>query len=134
MHPFFNSRGAKGVEQTKQSSKSTKGGVQKRAAASKRSMVQMYLDVGQKDFAPVRCATCGMHYQKGSHEDEKAHELHHREFRSDVDRCGFKGFQGWATERVVSDEGSEGGRTILVTAGDSAAQTKKVEIDEQCSC
>lgn len=46
-------------------------------AAASSGGVQLHLDLGQRDFACTRCATCGLLYARGAVEDEKLHRQHH---------------------------------------------------------
>jgi N-acetyltransferase len=41
---------------------------------------QLFLDLGQKSFGHVTCATCGLLYAKGEREDEKTHEMYHARY------------------------------------------------------
>ena len=38
---------------------------------------QLFLDLGQKSFGHVTCATCGLLYAKGEREDERTHAAYH---------------------------------------------------------
>lgn len=41
-------------------------------------LTQTYLDLGQKNFFPIRCPSCGFVYTPGKRQDEKLHEEYHR--------------------------------------------------------
>ncbi|GLI64654.1 hypothetical protein VaNZ11_007982, partial [Volvox africanus] len=80
---------------------------------------QLHLDLGQRDFAVARCATCGMLYSKGLREEDRLHDLFHN-----AHAMAFR-FPGWVSERVVLHDGS-GGRLLCVIPSDPTAQLRKV--------
>ena len=43
-------------------------------------MKQLFLDLGQKNFGHVTCATCGLLYAKGEPADERTHDAYHARF------------------------------------------------------
>lgn len=59
---------------------------------------QLFLDLGQKSFGHVTCATCGLLYAKGEREDERTHATYHAAhveaegstFRDDADGTVWK--------------------------------------------
>ncbi|GIL49588.1 hypothetical protein Vafri_5921, partial [Volvox africanus] len=86
---------------------------------------QLHLDLGQRDFAVARCATCGMLYGKGLQEEDRLHDQFHN-----AHAVAFR-FPGWISERVVLHDGS-GGRLLCVIPSDPKAQLRKVsEVCEQ---
>jgi N-acetyltransferase len=50
------------------------------SAASAPMMKQLFLDLGQKNFGHVTCATCGLLYAKGEPADERTHDAYHARF------------------------------------------------------
>jgi hypothetical protein len=42
-------------------------------------MKQLFLDLGQKDFAGTVCKICGMHYDRSFHDEVKLHKKYHEE-------------------------------------------------------
>jgi len=54
-------------------------------APAKAKMVQLYLDVGQKDALMAVCKVCNMHYSRGVASDEAAHRKFHDTFVNGVD-------------------------------------------------
>ncbi len=48
-------------------------------------MVQLHLDVGQKDALMAVCKVCSMHYSRGVAGDESAHRKFHDTFVNGVD-------------------------------------------------
>jgi hypothetical protein len=55
------------------------------AASAKSKMVQLHLDVGQKDALMAVCKVCNMHYSRGVASDEAAHRKFHDTFVNGVD-------------------------------------------------
>ncbi|KAI8476114.1 MAG: ESCO1/2 acetyl-transferase-domain-containing protein [Monoraphidium minutum] len=90
-----------------------------RLSGGKRS-VQVFLDLGQRDFSASRCPACGMVYARGREDDEALHRAH----------CapGSQGvkFQGWARERVLLSDAFQG-RLLMVLPSDPASHIKKLE-------
>ena len=60
-------------------------------------MVQLHLDVGQKDALMAVCKVCDMHYSRGVASDESAHRKFHDTFVHGVD---------WAIAPDVSGSGA----------------------------
>eukprot|EP00877_Chromochloris_zofingiensis_P003778 jgi/Chrzof1/13400/Cz07g31180.t1 len=89
------------------------------STCSKKS-VQLFLDLGQKDFSSSKCSVCGMVYAKGQDEDEKLHKSYHISFTQ-----GIK-FQGWSRERCLLSDAFQG-RLLMVLPSDSATHIKKLE-------
>ncbi len=48
-------------------------------------MVQLHLDIGQKDALLAVCKVCNMHYSRGVASDEAAHRKFHETFVRGVD-------------------------------------------------
>ena len=48
-------------------------------------MVQLHLDIGQKDALMAVCKVCNMHYSRGVASDEAAHRKFHETFVHGVD-------------------------------------------------
>jgi hypothetical protein len=48
-------------------------------------MVQLHLDVGQRDALMAVCKVCDMHYSRGVASDESAHRKFHETFVHGVD-------------------------------------------------
>ena len=48
-------------------------------------MVQLHLDIGQKDALMAVCKVCNMHYSRGVAGDESAHRKFHDTFVNGVD-------------------------------------------------
>ena len=44
-----------------------------------RKLVQMFLDVGQKNFYSTTCSECGFVYTPGKNEEERLHQSHHKD-------------------------------------------------------
>ncbi|GIL73544.1 hypothetical protein Vretifemale_3685 [Volvox reticuliferus] len=80
---------------------------------------QLHLDLGQRDFAVARCATCGMLYGKGLPEEDRLHDQFHN-----AHAVAFR-FPGWVSERVVLHDGA-GSRILCVIPSDPKAQLRKV--------
>eukprot|EP00798_Chlamydomonas_sp_ICE-L_P025461 gene25461-11120_t len=90
-----------------------------------KSLKQLHLDLGQRNFGTTRCQQCGMLYTEGEPTDEALHrEMHKRALTQPVPSFTFK---GWSQERVVADEGPGKGRFIAVLPQDAAAHRKKVK-------
>ena len=51
-------------------------------AAPSKLLRQSYLDLGQSNFGPTRCPTCGLLYTVGEPTDERTHREFHKKFLS----------------------------------------------------
>ncbi|QDZ17940.1 hypothetical protein A3770_01p04580 [Chloropicon primus] len=51
---------------------------------------QAYLDLGQSNFGPVKCPTCGLLYTIGEPTDERTHRQFHKKFLSSRGQGGWK--------------------------------------------
>jgi hypothetical protein len=58
--------------------------------------IQLYLDLGQKNFGHCICTVCSMTYAKGNEDDETLHARFHRSFLD-----GLR-FFGWKDECVIA--------------------------------
>eukprot|EP00475_Leptophrys_vorax_P006081 TRINITY_DN13726_c0_g2_i1.p1 TRINITY_DN13726_c0_g2~~TRINITY_DN13726_c0_g2_i1.p1 ORF type:complete len:267 (+),score=52.03 TRINITY_DN13726_c0_g2_i1:160-960(+) len=58
-------------------------------------MVQLCLDLGQKNFGPNICSDCGMTYTSGVEEDDQQHKQFHSRTMEGIL------FRGWKNENVV---------------------------------
>lgn len=101
-------------EETEVECKRTKVG------AFNRPKRQLYLDLGQADFAFATCKVCGIMYAKGEENDEHTHDLYHKQFLQGIR------FTGWKEERLLCKT-EEGGRILLVLAGDHPHHLAKVK-------
>lgn len=80
----------------------------------KRTFVQTYIDVGQRDLSARRCQECGMVYAPGARDDDAIHVRHHTSFL--VQRNRRPSFSGWLGERVLGCVHS--GKLVAVKACD----------------
>jgi hypothetical protein len=49
---------------------------------TKKKFTQLHLDIGQKNFHSSTCRSCGFVYTAGDPEEERLHDLHHKEVLS----------------------------------------------------
>lgn len=49
---------------------------------SKKKFTQLHLDMGQKNFHSSTCKSCGFVYTAGDPEEERLHDLHHKDVLS----------------------------------------------------
>lgn len=82
---------------------------------------QMIIDAGQKKIGATQCESCNMVYTIGDPSDEAAHSKFHQLFLTTIK------FTGWKKERIVQEFPEDGGRILMVIAGDPKYVIKKVE-------
>lgn len=91
--------------------------------AKRRKLVQMHLDLGQRDISQRSCRECGMVYAPGAADDIAVHKEYHRSF---VRVAASLAFPGWRNERVVAH--ALGGKVVAVRQGDLCAYRRKAAI------
>lgn len=87
-----------------------------------RQLMQMYLDVGQRDFHASRCPCCGMLYCRGEESDERLHAAFHATATK-----GLKYGSGGTGDRVVLTDGAAG--CVVKLSGSEAVRNKKVRLE-----
>ncbi|XP_063968759.1 N-acetyltransferase ESCO1-like [Lytechinus pictus] len=105
--------------------KSPKVHVQERSPLTKSlksktdNLEQTTLDLGQKRYGAVTCATCGTVYTAAHPEDETDHARFHKKYLSSIK------FPGWKQEEVL--ESFHDGRILVVTHESPYYAEKKVD-------
>eukprot|EP00899_Mesostigma_viride_P018524 jgi/Mesvir1/26673/Mv20457-RA.1 len=92
-----------------------------RPKAPRAALQQLYLDLGQANFAYATCPACGLVYACGVAEEERLHQQFHAQALRGV------AFQGWRNERVIGQVAGTGERLVLVLPGDPPGHRKKVQ-------
>lgn len=73
---------------------------------SKKKFTQLHLDIGQKNFYSSTCKSCGFVYTAGDPEEERLHDVHHKDVLS-LSAIRFKSIPS-GCKRVADYKGSGG--------------------------
>jgi hypothetical protein len=68
-----------------------------------KQLVQVHLDLGQKNFHSTRCPTCGLIYTPGKESDDRLHAAYHNKLASVPRYTASRGDATVATDGTVGD-------------------------------
>lgn len=92
--------------------------IQKVSQVSSAQKKQTYINIGQKNFGPVKCESCGMVYSKHTGDEDQQHRRFHQHVVNKLT------FPGWKDERIAQE--FHDGRIVIISSCDQTSHLKKL--------
>lgn len=113
------------IKQTPRSNLKSSGRRDLEKPVIQKKLVQMFLDVGQKNFFSTTCSECGFVYTPGKNEEERLHMSHHNQALS-LNLMKFKKIPQGTT--LLMDDGTMGKIYKMYYFKNSQGNTKSIMV------